>query len=83
MNNNGKKDLIGSNGLVLLGNGSGGFAAASAAAFPYATAGSALGPNLASGDLNKDGKIDLVVGNGSSVQTYLGNGNGTFSTGAG
>jgi hypothetical protein len=81
VNNDGKKDLICSNGLVLIGNGDGTFIDASAPAFPYTIATSNQGPNLASGDLNKDGKVDLVVGTGSQVLTYLGNGNGTFTAG--
>ncbi|MGA7109093.1 MAG: FG-GAP-like repeat-containing protein [Terracidiphilus sp.] len=78
----GKKDIIGSNGLVLLGNGNGTFTAVTAPAFPYFQdylyAG---GPNLSSGDLNKDGKIDVAVNNGSSISTWLGNGDGTFTQG--
>ncbi len=31
--------------------------------------------------MNKDGKVDLVVGNGS-ISIYLGNGDGTFAAGA-
>jgi hypothetical protein len=77
----GKKDIIGSNGLVLLGNGDGTFAAASAPAFPYFQASSSQGPNLASGDLNKDGKIDLVLDTGNDISVYLGNGDGTFTAG--
>lgn len=78
----GKKDIICSNGLVLLGNGDGTFTAAAAPAFPYFQdplfAG---GPNLAAGDLNRDGKIDLAVDNGSSISTWIGNGDGTFTQG--
>ena len=78
----GKKDVIASNGLVLLGNGDGTFTAASAPAFPFVLDDlSGGGPNLASGDLNKDGKLDLVFSNGSDVQIYLGKGDGTFSAG--
>jgi hypothetical protein len=78
----GKKDIIASNGLVLLNDGAGNFTAASSAAFPPLTGFSSFGPNLATGDLNKDGKLDLVVSLGGSVLTYLGKGDGTFSPGA-
>ncbi len=78
----GKKDIICSNGLVLLGNGNGTFTAVATPAFPYFQdplfAG---GPNLASGDVNNDGKIDLVINNGSSISTWIGNGSGTFTQG--
>lgn len=78
----GKKDIIASNGLVLLNDGAGNFTPASSAAFPPLTALSNFGPNLATGDLNKDGKLDLIVSLGGSVLTYLGKGDGTFSPGA-
>jgi hypothetical protein len=78
----GKKDIIGSNGLVLLGNGDGTFTASPDAAFPYPQASSNYGPNLASGDLNKDGKLDLAVSTGGNVLTYLGKGDGTFTPGS-
>ena len=81
----GRKDIIGSNGLVLLngGNVSGNptFAATAAPAFPYTQGVNSEGPNLASGDLNNDGKPDLVRSTGSSVTTWLGNGDGTFKQG--
>jgi hypothetical protein len=80
----GKKDIICSNGLVLLGNGDGTFAPVATSAFPATqnlTQGVPLG--MASGDLNNDGHVDLVIGNGSGVSTWLGKGDGTFTQGAG
>ncbi len=82
VNGDGKKDIVCSNGLVLLGNGSGGFNAVSSPAFPYTTATSSLGPNLAAGDVNKDGKMDIVLNDGNLVSVWLGNGDGTFTRGA-
>jgi hypothetical protein len=79
----GKKDIIASNGLVLLNDGAGDFTAASSAAFPPPISSSSFGPNLATGDFNKDGKLDLVVSPGGTALIYLGNGDGTFSPGAG
>ena len=78
----GKKDVICSNGAVLLGNGDGTFTPAPAPAFPYAVGTSNSGPNLASGDFNNDGKLDLVLSTGSNILTYLGKGDGTFTAGS-
>jgi hypothetical protein len=77
----GKKDIICSNGAVLLGNGDGTFTSISAPAFPYVTDTSNQRPNLASGDFNNDGKPDLVLSTGTNLLTYLGNGDGTFTAG--
>jgi hypothetical protein len=76
-----KKDIIASNGLVLLNDGGGNFTAASSAAFPPISSTSNVGPNLATGDFNNDGKLDLVVSTGGTVLTYTGKGDGTFSPG--
>ena len=77
----GKKDIICSNGAVLLGKGDGTFTPASAPAFPYVIGTSNQGPNLGSGDFNNDGKPDIMLSTGSNVLTYLGKGDGTFTAG--
>jgi hypothetical protein len=58
--------------FVYLGNGDGTFQA------PI-TAYAANAQSLAAGDFNGEGKLDLAVGQGSSVAILLGNGNGTFT----
>jgi Bacterial Ig-like domain (group 3)/FG-GAP-like repeat len=77
----GKRDIVGSNGLVLLNDGTGNFTATTSAAFPPLIAATNGGPYLASGDINKDGKADVVVSTGSNVLTYIGKGDGTFTAG--
>jgi hypothetical protein len=82
VNHDGNKDIVANNGLVLLGDGKGDFTPTTAPAFPYAQDNLySGGPNLASGDLNNDGKIDLVVNDSSSISTWLGNNDGTFTQG--
>jgi hypothetical protein len=73
-------DIVGANGVVLLNNGTGTFAAGTPAFTP--TVGTSdFGPNLSAGDFNKDGKLDLAMDDGAAVHIYLGNGDGTFSVG--
>jgi hypothetical protein len=79
---NGKKDVICSNGLILLGNGDGTFTPVTAPAFPYYEDPiSSYGVSLASGDVNKDGKVDLVLNNSSTISIWIGKGDGTFAQG--
>ncbi|HYL84063.1 MAG TPA: FG-GAP-like repeat-containing protein [Candidatus Angelobacter sp.] len=60
---------------ILLGNGDGTFQAPTF----LTTGGGATG--VAAADVNKDGKLDLVVANQfGTVDVFLGNGNGTFNT---
>lgn len=85
VNHDGKPDLIVTNWCVssgdctngtvsvLLGNGNGTFQPA----VTYPTGGQFSSPVLVT-DLNRDGKLDLVVANEDSLAVLLGNGNGTF-----
>jgi hypothetical protein len=77
----GHKDVVASNGEVLLNNGSGAFTPSATAAFAAGEASSSYGPNLAAGDLNGDHKQDIVLCDGGGVSIYLGNGDGTFTPG--
>jgi hypothetical protein len=84
-NGDGKLDLaamVGNSGphpevVILLGNGDGTFKALT----PFTTGGQSIG-GAAFADLNKDGKLDLVVADtlAGQVLIFLGNGNGTFQT---
>ncbi len=78
----GKPDIVASNGLVLLNNGSGGLSPSSTRAFAWPISSNSYGPNLATGDFNGDGKVDVVVGTGYSIQIHLGRGDGTFALGS-
>jgi hypothetical protein len=79
VNGDGKPDLVvsGFQGIVtLLGDGNGTFRSGQVAA-PV----TAEGPFLATGDFNKDGKVDVAVTDLLSGMIYipLGNGDGTFT----
>jgi hypothetical protein len=80
-NGDGKLDLVGTSYefasvSVLLGNGNGTFQPA----MNYPLTDGANVRFVATADLNRDGKLDLVVANGRYVSVLLGNGDGTFQT---
>jgi len=61
---------------LLLGDGNGGFHAAT---FIHAVNGAAGSVIMAAGDVNGDGRLDVLTGNGAgTVEVFLGNGDGTF-----
>ena len=98
VNKDGKADLIVTNGCesatqcangvvgVLLGNGDGTFQSASTDA-----SGGVVATSVTIADVNRDGNLDLIVGNqcltstcaSGGVSVLLGNGNGTFQTAQG
>jgi hypothetical protein len=81
VNSDGKPDIITANYLgnsvsVLLGNGTGAFQAAVA----YATGSYSAPADVAVGDVNSDGKPDIITANynNATVGIFINNGNGTF-----
>ena len=69
LNNNNLPSTIG----ILLGNGDGTFQPAT---FPISSNNTL--DSLAAADVNLDGKLDLVTTGSGQLQTFLGNGDGTF-----
>jgi len=89
LNGDGRLDLISGNNLVsnipyvynanfavCLGNGDGTFQPPSNTQISNS---SGLGP-MAMGDVNNDGKLDLIAGTNSQSLIFLGNGDGTFAS---
>lgn len=74
-NGDGKPDLVGVDGTVLLGNGDGTFKQGTS----WSIAGLANGGGIiATGDFNGDGKPDLLLSSSTVLYVLLGNGDGTF-----
>jgi hypothetical protein len=78
-NGDGKPDLLVAGPLntfsVLLGNGDGTFRG------PVTTSIASPATSFVVGDLNGDGKPDVLAQVGSTILSYFGNGDGTFSPG--
>ncbi|MGA7792212.1 MAG: FG-GAP-like repeat-containing protein [Candidatus Acidiferrales bacterium] len=83
VNGDGIKDIVTVQAQIFLGKGDGvTFTQMSQAAFaPINTATNHFAPSIVAADFNKDGKLDLATDDGSTIRTYLGNGDGTFSAG--
>jgi len=65
---------------ILLGNGDGTFRLAPFISVPVYVA--TYNPQIAVGDFNGDGKLDLAIATGyNTISVFLGNGNGTFPAG--
>ena len=82
MRGNGDKDLISPSGILLFGNGDGTFTQSPTLAFSSTQGTSSFGPNVAVADFNKDGKLDVALDNGQSINIFNGNGDGTFTVGS-
>jgi hypothetical protein len=69
---------------ILLGNGRGGFDEVPASPFSVSAAIETYKPMLRFGDVNEDGKLDIVTANGrrNSIEILFGDGRGGFSTGS-
>jgi hypothetical protein len=79
-NFNGKTDLL-TGGTVLLGAGDGTFTVGSPISSDPTLNFDSSVPTVAVGDLNNDGKLDVVVSQPGFVAIFYGNGDGTFKVG--
>ena len=83
VNGDGFKDIVTAQEQIFLGTRDGTtYTALPQAAFPpIGRATNRFAPSIVAADFNKDGKIDLATDNGTTIRTYQGNGDGTFSAG--
>jgi Bacterial Ig-like domain (group 3)/FG-GAP-like repeat len=82
VNGDGKKDIVAADGEVFLGAGDGvTFTLVPTRSFPRFSGASDFVPTIISADFNNDKKLDVAVDDGSTIHIFLGNGDGTFTTG--
>ena len=82
VNGDNHKDIITSEGQIFLGQASGtNFTLAPQSFTGTASATNMYAPGLVAADFNNDHKLDLAVNDGATIRTFLGNGDGTFTTG--
>ena len=82
LNGDNHKDIITSEGQVFLGQASGtSFTLAAQAFSGSANTTNMYAPGLVAADFNHDHKLDVAVNDGVTIRTFLGNGDGTFTTG--
>jgi hypothetical protein len=82
VNGDGHKDIITSEGQVFLGQASGtNFSLAVQAFSGSVDTSNMYAPGLVAADFNNDHKLDLAADDGASIRIFLGNGDGTFTTG--
>jgi hypothetical protein len=82
VNGDGHKDIITSEGQVFLGQASGtNFSPAAQAFSGSVNTTNMYAPGLVAADFNNDHKLDLAADDGVSIRIFLGNGDGSFTTG--
>ena len=82
VNGDGKKDIVAADGEVFLGAGDGvTFTLVPTRSFSRFSGASDFVPTIVSADFNNDKKLDVAVDDGSTIHIFLGNGDGTFTTG--
>jgi hypothetical protein len=82
VNGDNHKDIVTSEGQVLLGQASGtNFTLAPQSFSGSANTTNMYAPGMVAADFNNDHKLDLAVDDGVTIRIFFGNGDGTFSAG--